>query len=183
MDRNDDDRILLNRRELARAMGVSDRTVDRWIEDGCPCEQPGSNGVPYRFDVEQVRAWRDEIDRAKQAEKERREAAIREAQLELMGGENIGLPPDRALLEADMLRMKARKMRGELVEADDVRQTFEQCFAYLAQFLQALPDRLALQAGLDPAAQDALQTAVEDAQVELHRRMVGDEDDDDTVAA
>lgn len=46
--------------ELADYLGVSRRTIYRWIDRGCPCEvrYDGTNTKKYKFDLEQVKAWR-----------------------------------------------------------------------------------------------------------------------------
>ena len=45
----------VNKQTLATAFGVTPRTVQRWIQQGCPHERDGE-GTPS-FDVEEVRRW------------------------------------------------------------------------------------------------------------------------------
>ena len=59
---------LLNRLEIAEYLGVSTRTVDRWIVDlNLPRKLIGRS---VRFDLDAVRPWYNRI--TKQAEKARR---------------------------------------------------------------------------------------------------------------
>lgn len=46
--------------QIAKALGVTRRTIYRWIEAGCPHEvKPSSTNVNnYDFDLEQVNEWR-----------------------------------------------------------------------------------------------------------------------------
>lgn len=53
---------LVTARQLAKELGVAMRSVDRWVADGCPCEQAKPDhkkGGPRRrvFAVEKVRQW------------------------------------------------------------------------------------------------------------------------------
>lgn len=166
------DQIILNRADLACEMGVSEQTVDRWITQGCPVERKGSKGTPYRFDLAAVQAWRGTIDAQRREQRSRIDEVVRQSQQQSADRQDRGASLEKAALEAEILRMRAERDCGELVPAIEVRATFERAFGYLAQFLQALPDRIALQAGLDPVTQDRLQIAIDTAQVELARELM-----------
>ena len=80
------DDVVLNRDDLAQAMGVSINTVSQWIGNGMPVLQEGGNGKAYELRLSQCWAWRQ----ATQAAEERRSAEISKAvqamRLELVGG-------------------------------------------------------------------------------------------------
>lgn len=49
--------MIVNRQELADAMGVSPPTVDRWVREGCPIKVRPRKGVPAQFVLGEVVAW------------------------------------------------------------------------------------------------------------------------------
>lgn len=49
--------MIVNRQELANAMGVSLPTIDKWVRDGCPAKTRGSKGTQWEFVVADVVAW------------------------------------------------------------------------------------------------------------------------------
>ncbi|RKR02603.1 phage terminase Nu1 subunit (DNA packaging protein) [Kushneria sinocarnis] len=54
----------VNRDELAEVFGVSLNTVTSWIRSGCPFEQQGRQGKPWRFNTRDVSEWLREQARA-----------------------------------------------------------------------------------------------------------------------
>lgn len=63
----EEDKPMLSRTQLAARIGVSIRTVGRWLQDGCPYVNVGTNAGRFRhsrnkrrcprFDLAQVKAW------------------------------------------------------------------------------------------------------------------------------
>lgn len=49
---------LLNQEQLEAYYGVSDWTVNQWIQRGCPVERIASRG--RRFDLNKVKTWQAE---------------------------------------------------------------------------------------------------------------------------
>lgn len=47
----------VNREELAETFGVSLNTVSSWTRNGCPFEQRGRQGKPWRFNTRDVSEW------------------------------------------------------------------------------------------------------------------------------
>lgn len=47
----------VNREELAEVFGVSLNTVSTWIRNGCPFDQRGRQGKPWRFNTRDVSEW------------------------------------------------------------------------------------------------------------------------------
>lgn len=50
----------VNREELAEIFGVSLNTITSWLRNGCPYEQKGRQGKPWRFNTRDVSEWREE---------------------------------------------------------------------------------------------------------------------------
>lgn len=50
----------VNREELAEIFGVSLNTVTSWIRNGCPYEEKGRQGKPWKFNTRDVAEWNRE---------------------------------------------------------------------------------------------------------------------------
>lgn len=172
----DHDKVLFNKRQLGKALGVSVPTIDGWVEEGCPVESYGKNGIAYQFDPDKVEAWRHEQDEARAAEQARIAEAVAQRQLDLVGGEARSLPTDRDTIQTELLRMKAEQARGELVTAEDLRQDYQDLFTFLGQSLQAIPDRISRQVGLEAGQHARLVEAIDDIQTELANRLMSRDD-------
>lgn len=49
--------VHLNRSDIARHMGVSLPTIDRWVKEGMPVVERGGRGVQWLFDLPDVIRW------------------------------------------------------------------------------------------------------------------------------
>jgi hypothetical protein len=142
---------LVNKRELAKAMAVSEPTIESWLDLGMPVVSKGSNGVAYEFDLDAVRSWKASRDQASRDEVERR-------QNELFG-DGIRLAPDgdvrqlreRAALETDIMVLSAK--RRELIPRKEVEDDYAAVFGLIRQHLLSLDAALTKSAGLTHAQQ------------------------------
>lgn len=168
---------ILNRGQLARALGVSEPTVDRWITDGMPVEEGGSNGRPYKFLLSACWVWkvkRDGDDSARVAEAER---AVQQMRLALIGGgvgdtERSISPKQRAeLYEAEYRWAQAARARGELVPQSDIEDAAEDLLATIRDAVVALPDRLQRECNLDNRQTEHAIRACDDILTDLHGRL------------
>lgn len=83
--------MIVNRSELADAMGVSPPTVDRWIKEGCPIKVRPRKGIPAQFVLGEVVTWWGQRERENatggattdEAELKRRKLAAETGQAEL----------------------------------------------------------------------------------------------------
>lgn len=50
----------VNREELAEIFGVSLNTVSSWVRNGCPFEEKGRQGKPWKFNTRDVAEWNRE---------------------------------------------------------------------------------------------------------------------------
>lgn len=50
----------MNTKELAKHLGVTIRTIRRWVEKGCPCKKvdDGTLQPKLEFDIKEVAEWR-----------------------------------------------------------------------------------------------------------------------------
>jgi len=135
--------MIVNRQQLADAMGVSLPTVDRWVAEGCPVKQRGRKGIPWEFVLGDVVAWWGERERTNAAggdtsdEKELRRrqlvAATGKAELEFAIAKGEVAPVREferaqakamAAIRANVLNVPARAVLQLLGETDET--TFKQ---------------------------------------------------------
>lgn len=92
----------LTRGQLAKALGVSSRTVTTWVSEGCPCTREGNRDL---FDEAKVRAWRAD-----------RQRTMPTAGATAVEGLEQSLPSRDSLVRAELVRKLtiARKNEMEL---------------------------------------------------------------------
>lgn len=165
-------KLLVNKGELARMFRVSLPTVDNWIGDGLPVEKGGSNGVPYEFDFERVKSWREEKERlASEAEAER-QRRIAEQQAELFGGgERLapeGVSHIKESLEAERLAIIVGQQKGNLIAREDVRADFAAVFGVVRQHMLGWAATLTRSAGLSAEQQKEADRLVRETLIAMH---------------
>lgn len=99
----------VNREELAETFGVSLNTVSSWIRKGCPFEQRGRQGKPWRFNTRDVSEWLRE-----------------QARLEAAGDAPM-----------DEFELKLRKLAAETAQAELDLATARQQVAPIDEFERA----------------------------------------------
>lgn len=168
---------VLNRSQLARALNTSENTIDRWMGDGMPVLEAGTNGRSYKFQLSACYAWRQLKDRERAAEDRQAEDAVRQMRLALIGGsggdEERGLSAKEraAIYEAEVSWLKLARERGEVVPAQEVTDLLDDVFSIIRSALDAMPDRLARDAGLTGRqVEQAIQTG-DDLLGEVRRRL------------
>ncbi len=158
--------------ETAAFFGVSQPTVKRWIDAGCPVAEKGSNGIAYQMDLAAVAGWRRDQD--VQAEADAQARAERDAQLrlELLGPHALTVDPDAPALsprqradalQAEVSRTRLGAMRRELVPAEPMALALSEVLALLKQRLRQLPDALAPELGLSESQSARMLDLVDDA--------------------
>ena len=150
------DPLLVNKSELARMLRISQPTIDTMIADGCPVHRGGSNGVPYEFDFDRVREWREERDKQKARDEEVRQRRITAAQSELFGGQQLapqGVSGIRESLEAERLAIIVSRQKEELIARDDVRNDYAAMLGVVRQHALGWATTLGRVAGLTPEQQ------------------------------
>jgi phage terminase Nu1 subunit (DNA packaging protein) len=154
----------VNKGDLASAFGVSETTVDRWIRDGCPSEEKGTNGRAYAFRLSAVWAWREGSRAAEDAEKARRENAVGQLRLALANRgdddaddvERLSPREQKILYESERLYMLTAQDRRSLIPAAEAVAMLDRVFALVRDAMEAQPDRAADALGLSGAQIEAL---------------------------
>lgn len=123
--------VHLNRAEVARHLGVSLPTIDRWVKDGMPVVTRGSRGVEWVFDLPEVIRWK--LDQAK-----------KDASAVIPDGlEEIEKRTATAkMLEAEL---SLAKKRGEVASIRDFEMLQAKVFAQIRQNIMNVPQRVVLQ--------------------------------------
>ena len=106
--------------DIAALLCVTVKTIQRWHDEGLPRH---GEGVGCHYVWDEVKAWWEaRLSRAGAAETDK----------------------DRKMrADADLAEMAAEKMRGTLLDAGDVRRTWERYLADLGANLGGLADRVA----------------------------------------
>lgn len=147
---------VLNRGELARALGKSEPTIDRYLADGMPYLVEGTNGRSWEFQLSDCWRWLKDRDRAEAAKRSQAEQAVQQMRLALIGGNDVA-DNDRVLsprqrqeaYDAERAFMMAALARGDLVRRGDVVEAWEEVFKIFREAMTAFPDRLEREVGLN----------------------------------
>lgn len=114
---------IVNKREIAEIVGVSERSLTDWQRDGLPVAYSGERGESNQYDTEQVIAWM--IGR----------------EVSKVQGES---QKDRlARLQGDKVELEIAEKRGLLVPAEEIEPTWTALVAAARSYIRAEPDRLA----------------------------------------
>jgi phage terminase Nu1 subunit (DNA packaging protein) len=177
---------LLTTDELVEALGVTRTTVDRYVAEGCPIEEPAGGrkgrGRPNKFSIEAVRAWMHSrgIDGKPGRPSAVDKVAARLGKLlasEMSGGDgelDLDMVKVRKLFAEAVLReMDVEKRRGELLEASEVEQGRLDRIYAVKSAMDALPARLAPRlVGLE---EPDLEAVLREAMRGLQATFAGDE--------
>lgn len=150
--------LTVNLGEMARLAGVSEPTLRRWVQEKCPVEERGANGVAYKFDPDAVKAWRAARDRDEADAESERQRQIVERQGEMFAGqkmapEGFDIERHKAAIQLEREAITLSRLKGGLIEADEVRRTAEAMFGIMRQRLLAFVPNLTRASGLTPDQQ------------------------------
>ncbi len=168
---------ILNRGQIARALDVSEPTIDRWIADGMPVYEQGGNGKSYKFQLSDCWAWKCARDHDEALATEESERTVQQMRLALIGGaagdsERALSPKERAeLYEAEYRWSQAAKARGELTPIQRVEDLMEEVMATVRDTIVALPDRLQRECNLQNRQVEKAVIACDDALNEAVRKL------------
>lgn len=162
--------MIVNRAELADAMGVSLPTVDRWVKEGCPIKVRPRKGVPAQFVLGEVVSWWGARERENatggattdEAELRRRKLAAETgtAELEFARARGEVAPVAEfekatarlmAAIRANVMNVPARAVLQLLGETDEA--TFKQRLR--AELTLALEQSALVEFDLDDEGEDA----------------------------
>lgn len=159
-----------NKRDLARALGVSLPTLDGLIArfPDFPVAERGTSGREYRFDIPSAVAF--VTDKRAEAEREAEEKAEFLAQFSLpLGGTPEvpeGIKPSEMLAAAKLrtLQRKEAMESGLLVPTTEVRQVVTAAYAALNRRLNAVVNQIARTHALPDAVLRDMQARFHEAQ-------------------
>lgn len=114
--------MIVNKRQLAEILGVSERTITDWQGHGLPIEAIGGRGLDNQYDTAKVIEWR--IQRA------------------LAGQKNETGKERLERLQAEDLEMKIDERAGRLVAVADIETMWTSGIVAARAELMTLADRL-----------------------------------------
>lgn len=169
----------VNKGELAEAFAVSETTVDKWMrKPGFPVLEGGQNGVAYKFLLSDVWAWREAGRERERVEKAATSDAVRQLRMLLLnvddGSEAAQLGPNerRAEYAAEAQYLVTARQRREVIPTVDVIALLESIFGLVRDGLDAQPDRIARELGLDGASTEKLVALNDELLGSLRSRIV-----------
>lgn len=116
----EEDTLLLTTKGMAAAAGVSEQTLTKWCNQGCPKHSTGW------WDVKQVIDWRHGNGKKGDAEQRKMVADIRYREA-----------------KADMEEIKKMEMTGQYVSVDDIEKSLAETFTKIKQGLIYMGHRIA----------------------------------------
>lgn len=169
---SDADRVLANKREMAKILRWSLPTLDAWISKhpDFPIEQRGSVGVEYLFDpravVEFIRSRREDEERLDA----KRVAALAQFALPIdevapEGATALGPAARASLAQARLREQQLARNAGLLVETSKVRKVLAAGWTTLGRGLDALPGQIGRNHNLSDDVVRDIRKAIDD-----HRR-------------
>jgi len=164
------DKYLVNLGQLADITGISETSLRKWVRarDDFPIEKGGSHGVPYEFDVRQVKAWIDRHEAEARAEREAEAERSRQLRLELFGDDGLvaeeqqklSAREERELIQARIEGLKLAERQGQILVKTEVEQAVAAAFSALRDDLLGLADALAAEFSLSREARVQLEERI-----------------------
>lgn len=172
---------ILNRAQLAIALGVSENTVTKYITQGMPVMTEGANGQAYEFQLSECYAWRMWRDDETRRTKAVGDAAARQMAMLFRNTEDdeddAPFMSARQIAEesdADYRRQRAAELRGELVRTAKMRTLIEDILMEFRTSVTTLVDYCEIEFGLTPEQTDKLQRRCDQVLVQSRLRMSED---------
>lgn len=154
----------VNREELAEIFGVSLNTITSWLRNGCPYEEKGRQGKPWKFNTRDVSEWQREqaqLEATGNGPLDETDLKLRKLAAEAAQAE-LGLARDRkqvapideferaraienAIIRANIMNVPARVVTQLIGETDESR--FKSVLA--AELVQALESAADAEVDLD----------------------------------
>lgn len=121
----------VNRREIARLLGVSMPTVTDWVDRGLPVVDRGSRGIPWVFDVAACFAWRLEYELANAVGASTRDVSREDAEKR------------KIIADAVLAEIKVAEQLRSVVKVEDVARIWEGRIVASRETFQGIAQRLA----------------------------------------
>lgn len=85
----------------------------------------------------------------------------------------------REMYKAGLAEIELQQARGELVQAEDVRQTWAASLKRIALAMETLTDVIERDAGLSPEQAQVFEGAIDRVRAQLYASLTGEEEEDD----
>lgn len=164
--------------DMAKALDVTEPTLKRYISAGMPVVSHGSNGRGYELRFSECYAWKSWRDGEEAARKKARSEAIGQMRLLFRNDEDaeaeattLTAKEIKEESDAEIARLKAAQLRGELVPVERVRDAIERAVVGFRNGMITLPDFAEIELGLSPEDVDKLQGWVDGVLHELEIRI------------
>ena len=160
--------LSLNKKEMAKRIGVSLPTLTSWIErwDDFPIIERGTNGARYRFNAHDVLLYISEKqaeERAKTAERDERLTSIQLEMAELFPEEERGSEESHSDIKKELdawklrgLKRKEAELSGRLLIASEVRDSLMDVLSRLGSETRSFWKRSCIRNGIPAAVVDRL---------------------------
>jgi phage terminase Nu1 subunit (DNA packaging protein) len=169
---------VVNRAQLATALGVSENTITKYVTQGIPVITAGANGQSYEFQLSECYAWRMWRDDEVRAIKAAGDAAARQMAMLFRNSDDddddqpfMSARQIQEEADADYRRQRAAELRGELVRASKMRVLLEDILMEFRTSITTLVDYCEIEFGLKPDQTDKLQRRCDQALVQSRVRM------------
>jgi phage terminase Nu1 subunit (DNA packaging protein) len=158
--------------ETASFFSVSQPTIRRWIDAGCPVAEKGASGVAYKLDLQAVARWRHGQREAEDAATTFRAERDAQLRLELLGDDALTVAPGSVALTprqradallAEVTAQKLAILRQAHVEADPLKLLLAEAFATCKTRIRQIPDIIAPEVNLTDPQATRLAEALDDA--------------------
>lgn len=139
---------VLNREELAEALGTSLNTVSAWIGSGMPVQEHGRNGKPYELRLSHCFAWNEARKKSEELRSQAARDAISSMRLALVGGrsgdsiEALDPKQRREILTAQLAHEQLEAQRNKLLQRSDVKEALDVLMSLVRDGLDVAPDRI-----------------------------------------
>lgn len=114
---------IVNKRDLAEIIGISERALTDWQREGLPVVYSGERGESNQYDTEQVIAWMIARELAKVQVETQKDRLSR--------------------LQGDKVELEIAEKRGQLIPVDQIEPAWNAMVTAARSFLRSQPDRLA----------------------------------------
>lgn len=155
--------MTVNRRQCATALDVSEPMITRYLEQGLPVVNRGSNGQAYEFQLSEVYAWKMARDAEARALDAAAEQAANQMRLLFRNDEEEATGPVLTAqqiaqeADADYKRNRAAELRGDLTRVNRVREVFEDVLIEFRTQVTTLVDFAEIEFSLEPDQVDRMQ--------------------------
>lgn len=166
----------VNRTQCAVALKVSEPIITKYLEQGLPVLERGSNGQAYKFQLSHVFAWKMHRDETRRAEREASDRAAAQLAMAFRNDDDEDMPDtvlsaDQIIKEsqADYARNRAAELRRELVRAARVTELFEDVLIQVRTQFVSLVDFAEMEFSLTPEQVRTMQLRCDSTLVQMRQ--------------